>query len=140
MLKSTDKIKYIENNNYDLLDINLNNNFSISTKTYVDYKLYPWNKEHIQLSNFYNNSLCTPLRLFLLNRNIFNYINYDLYHNECSLYDDYLMFLYYVRLSQINDLECYIIPGKYIYLYNNINIDSQTNNSKENDMIYYEIV
>ena len=48
------------------------------------------------------------------------------------------MFLYYVRLSQINDLECYIIPGKYIYLYNNINIDSQTNNSKENDMIYYE--
>ncbi len=138
MLKSTDKLKYIENDEYDLLDINLNNNFAISTKTYVEYKLYPWNKEHIQLSNFYNNSLCTPLRLFLLHRNVFNYIEYDLYHNECSLYDDYLMFLYYVRLSQIDKLECYIIPGKYIYLYNNININSQTNNSDENDMIYYE--
>ena len=138
MLKSTDKLKYIENNNYDLLDINLNNNFAISTNTYVDYKLYPWNKEHIKLSNFYNNSLCTPLRLFLLHRNIFNYIKDDLYHNECSLYDDYLLFLYYIRLSQIDDLECYIIPGKYIYLYNNINENSQTNNSEENDMIHYE--
>ena len=27
MLKSTDKLKYIENDDYDLLDINLNNNF-----------------------------------------------------------------------------------------------------------------
>ena len=138
MLKSTDKLKYIEENEYDLLDINLNNNFALSTKTYVDYKLYPWNKEHIELSNFYNNSLCTPLRLFLLHRNVLDYIKDDLYHNECSLYDDYLMFLYYIRLSQIDKLECYIIPGKYIYLYNNININSQTNNIEENDMIYYE--
>ena len=138
MLKSTDKLKYIENDEYDLLDINLNSNFTISSKIYVEYKLYPWNKEHIKLSNFYNNLLCTPLRLFLLHRNVFNYIENDLYHNECDLYDDYLMFLYYIRLSQITNLECYIIPGKYIYLYNNININSQTNNSQENDMIYYE--
>ena len=32
MLKSTDKLKYIENDDYDLLDINLNNNFTISSK------------------------------------------------------------------------------------------------------------
>ena len=40
----------------------------------------------------------------------------NLYHEECELYDDYLTFLQFIRLSQINDLKCYIIPGKYIYL------------------------
>lgn len=138
MLKSTDKLKYIEDDNYDIFDVNLNNNFVISTKTYVEYKLYPWNKEHINLSNFYKNSLCTPFRLFLLNKNIFNYIEDKLYHEECELFDDYLTFLKFVRLSQINSLKCYIIPGKYIYLYNNININSQTNKSTTNDMVYYE--
>ena len=75
MLKSTDKLKYIEESEEDILDINLNNNFIISSKIYVEYKLYPWNKEHMNLSNFYNNNLCTPLRLFLLNREILNKID-----------------------------------------------------------------
>ena len=99
MLKSTDKLKVISENNNDIFDINLNNNFIISSKTYVSHKLYPWNIEHIKLSNFYNNSLCTPFRLFLLHRNIFKHISNNLYHNECELYDDYLTFLYFVRLS-----------------------------------------
>jgi len=157
MLKSTDKIKVkqshfpidsfkninqIKNSNestqYDIFDIMLNNNFYISTKTYVDYKLYPWNKQHITLSNFYNNSLCTPFRLFLLNRNIFNYIQNDLFHSQCSLYDDYITFLYFVRLSLNKNLKTFIIPGKYIYLYNGININSQTNQNYTDDMIYYD--
>ena len=138
MLKSTDKLKVISENNNDIFDINLNNNFIISSKTYVSHKLYPWNIEHIKLSNFYNNSLCTPFRLFLLHRNIFKHISNNLYHNECELYDDYLTFLYFVRLSNNKNLNCFIIPGKYIYLYNNINHNSQTNNSSNNDLIYYE--
>ena len=136
MMKSTDKLKYLDND-FDLFDVQLNNNFTISSKIYVDYKLYPWNKEHMKLSNFYNNTLCTPLRLFLLNRNIFNFHSSHFFHTECSLYDDYLTFLYFIRFSQINTLKCFIIPGKYIYLYNSINLNSVTHNSDNNDIVHY---
>tara|TARA_B110000902_G_C14257749_1_gene568595 strand:- start:884 stop:2167 length:1284 start_codon:yes stop_codon:yes gene_type:complete len=139
VLKSTDKLKFIEDDNYDFFDINLNNNFIISSKIYIDYKLYPWNNEHMGLSNFFENSLCTPIRLFLLNRTFFNYYTNELFHNECKLYDDYLTFLYFVRASANPNLNCYIIPGKYIYLYNSININSVTHNTNdENDIIYYD--
>jgi hypothetical protein len=138
VLKSTDKLKYLDENNSDFFDINLNNNFIISSKIYVEHKLYPWNNQHMGLSNFFENSLCTPIRLFLLNRTFFNYYTNELFHNECKLYDDYLTFLYFVRASANPNLNCYIIPGKYIYLYNSININSVTHNTNdENDMIYY---
>ena len=138
-LKSTDKLKYIEENNeFDFFDINLNNNFTVQSKIYVDYKLYPWNKEHMQLSNFYQDTLCTPVRLFLLHRNIFNYHNTDFFQSECSLYDDYLTFLYFIRYSFYDQLKCFIIPGKYIYLYNSININSVTHNSDDNDIEIYK--
>ena len=138
VLKSTDKLKYLNEEENDFFDINLNNNFIVTSKIYVDYKLYPWNSEHMNLSNFFQNSLCTPIRLFLLNRTIFKYYNHDLFHNECKLYDDYLTFLYFIRASANPYLKCYIIPGKYIYLYNSININSVTHNTdNDNDMIYY---
>jgi len=137
-LKSTDKLKYIENDNIDFFDINLNNNFCISSKIYVEHKLFPWNNTHMSLSNFYNNTLCTPIRLFLLHRNIFNYHNKDLFHNECKLYDDYLTFLYFIKYSLNPNLKCFIIPGKYIYLYNSININSLTHTTEENDIELYE--
>ena len=100
VLKSTDKLKNSSNENTDLFNIYLNNNFYIESKIYIDYKLYPWNHEHMNLSNMYKNSLCTPIRLFLLSRNILNYIEKPLFHEECDLYDDYLLFLYFIRLSQ----------------------------------------
>lgn len=137
-LKSTDKLKCIENDNIDFFDINLNNNFCISSKIYVEHKLFPWNNTHMNLSNFYNNTLCTPLRLFLLHRNIFNYHINDLFHSECKLYDDYLTFLYFIKYSLNPNLKCFIIPGKYIYLYNSININSLTHTTEENDIELYE--
>ena len=137
VLKSTDKLKYIDENS-DFFDINLNNNFTISSKIYVEHKLYPWNNEHMGLSNFFENSLCTPIRLFLLNRTFFNYYSDDLFHNECKLYDDYLTFLYFIRASANPNLNCFIIPGKYIYLYNSININSVTHTTQQdNDLVYY---
>ena len=137
-LKSTDKLKGIDIEENDFFDINLNNNFCISSKIYVDYKLYPWNNKHMNLSNMYKNSLCTPIRLFMLHRNIFNYHNELFFHEKCDLYDDYLMFLYFIRYSFNPKLKCFIIPGKYIYLYNSININSVTHSKKEeNDMEYY---
>ena len=138
MLKSTDKLKYIEESEEDILDINLNNNFIISSKIYVEYKLYPWNKEHMNLSNFYNNNLCTPLRLFLLNREILNKIDIKLFDENCMLYDDYLTFLKFVKLIANNVEGCFIIPGRYIYLYNGINMESQTKKENENDLIFYK--
>lgn len=138
VLKSTDKLKYLNEEDSDFFDINLNNNFIVTSKIYVDYKLYPWNSEHMGLSNFLENSLCTPIRLFLLNRTIFKYYNHDLFHNECKLYDDYLTFLYFIRASANPNLKCFIIPGKYIYLYNSVNINSVTHNTDNNDdMLYY---
>ena len=138
VLKSTDKLKYLNEEESDFFDINLNNNFIVTSKIYVDYKLYPWNSEHMGLSNFYKDSLCTPVRLFLLNRTFFNYYNEKLFHNECKLYDDYLTFLYFIRASGNPHLKCFIIPGKYIYLYNSININSVTHNvENDNDMLYY---
>lgn len=138
VLKSTDKLKYYDENNSDLFNIYINNNFTIESKIYVDFKLYPWNSEHMNLSNMYKNSLCTPIRLFLISRNILNYIEKPLFHEECDLYDDYLLFLYFIRLSQNKKLNTYIIPGKYIYLYNNININSQTNQTNnKDDLVYY---
>ena len=138
-LKSTDKLKYIDNNDLDFFDINLNNNFCISSKIYVEHKLYPWNNEHMGFSNFYQNSLCTPIRLFMIHRNLFKYHNDDLFHEECKLYDDYLTFLYFIRYSFHPYLKCFIIPGKYIYLYNSININSVThNNDNENDIEFYK--
>mgnify|MGYP001213657019 FL=1 len=137
-LKSTDKLKYIENDELDFFDINLNNNFCISSKIYVEHKLFPWNNTHMNLSNFYNNTLCTPIRLFLLHRNIFNYHKGDLFHSECKLYDDYLTFLYFIKYSFNPNLKCFIIPGKYIYLYNSININSLTHTTEENDIELYE--
>lgn len=139
VLKSTDKLKYLDYEECDFFDINLNNNFIVTSKIYVDYKLYPWNIEHMEISNFYKNSLCTPIRLFLLNRTIFKHYNNDLFHNECKLYDDYLTFLYFIRASANPKLKCFIIPGKYIYLYNSINIDSVTHIvNNNNDIVYYE--
>jgi len=138
VLKSTDKLKYLEDETCDFFDINLNNNFIISSKIYVEHKLYPWNNEHMGLSNFFENSLCTPIRLFLLNRTFFKFYEKNLFHNECKLYDDYLTFLYFIRASANPNLNCYIIPGKYIYLYNSININSVTHNTtQEDDMIHY---
>ena len=137
VLKSTDKLKYNEET-FDIFDISLNNNFIISSKLYTEYKLYPWNKEHMNICNFYKNSLCTPFRLFLLNQNIFNYYDNNLFHNECDLYDDYLTFLYFIKYSLNPNLKCFIIPGKFIYLYNSININSITHNNESNDIIYYE--
>jgi hypothetical protein len=137
VLKSTDKLKYIDENS-DFFDINLNNNFTISSKIYVEHKLYPWNNEHMGLSNFFENSLCTPIRLFLLNRTFFKYYSNNLFHNECKLYDDYLTFLYFIRASANPNLNCFIIPGKYIYLYNSININSVTHTTQQdNDLVYY---
>ena len=136
-LKSTDKLKY-NNEDNDIFDITLNNNFIITSKLYVEHKLYPWNKDHMYISNCFKNSLCTPIRLFLLNRNIFNYHTSELFHNECELYDDYLTFLYFIKYSLNSNLKCFIIPGKFIYLYNSININSITHNNDSNDMIYYD--
>ena len=116
-LKSIDKLKYIENDELDFFDINLNNNFCISSKIYVEHKLFPWNNTHMNLSNLYNNTLCTPIRLFLLHRNIFNYHKGDLFHSECKLYDDYLTFLYFIKYSFHPKLKCFIILlGIYIYI------------------------
>lgn len=137
VLKSTDKLKYINQNDTDLFNIYLNHNFMIESKIYVDYKLYPWNNQHMNLSNMYTNSLCTPLRLFLLSRNIFNFITEPLFHEECTLYDDYLLFLYFIQLSQNKNINTFIIPGKYIYIYNSINNNSQTHNTTNNDLIHY---
>ena len=137
VLKSTDKLKYIGDDS-DFFDINLNNNFTISSKIYVEHKLYPWNNEHMGLSNFFENSLCTPIRLFLLNRTFFKYYSHNLFHNECKLYDDYLTFLYFIRASANPNLNCFIIPGKYIYLYNSININSMTHTTQhDDDLMYY---
>lgn len=138
VIKSTDKLKHFDDTNSDIFDINLDNNFLISSKLYIEHKLYPWNKEHIHLSNFYNDSLCTPFRLFLLSRNILKYIDYDLFHEQCALYDDYLTFLYFIKLSLNNNLNCYIIPGRYIYLYNSINVNSVTHNTDNNDIEFYK--
>ena len=137
VLKSTDKLKYHNSDNIDLFNIYLNHNFYIESKIYVDYKLYPWNSEHMNLSNMYKNSLCTPIRLFLLSRKVLDFIDESLFHEECDLYDDYLLFLNFIKLSQNNQLNTYIIPGKYIYIYNNINNNSQTNISDNNDLVYY---
>ena len=137
VLKSTDKLKYSDINENDFFDINLNNNFIITSKTYVEYKLYPWNKAHMNLSNFYDNSLCTPFRLFLLSRNFLNYYQCELFHNECKLFDDYLTFLYFIRASANKNLKSFIIPGKYIYLYNSINLNSVTHNTEENNDIEF---
>jgi len=137
MMKSTDKLNTM-GESPDLFDVNLNNNFSISCKLYVDYKLYPWNKEHMRLSNCFENSLCTPLRLFLLHRRILEQFDGNLFEENCSLYDDYLTFLYFIRFCQNPDLKCFIIPGKYIYLYNSINVNSATHNdNNNNDMAIY---
>ena len=139
VLKSTDKLKYCNGTNSDLFNIYIHNNFMIESKVYVDYKLYPWNAEHMHLSNMYKNSLCTPIRLFLISRKVLNYIEKSLFHEDCDLYDDYLLFLNFIRLSQNQNLKTFIIPGKYIYLYNSINNNSQTNqNNNPNDMEYYD--
>ena len=66
----------------------LNNNFIITSKLYVEHKLYPWNKDHMYISNCFKNSLCTPIRLFLLNRNIFNYHKTDLFHNDWAFWSE----------------------------------------------------
>ena len=137
VLKSTDKLKY-NNEDNDIFDITLNNNFIITSKLYIEYKLYPWNKDHMCISNCFKNSLCTPFRLFLLNQNIFNFYDNELFHNDCKLYDDYLTFLYFVRYSQNSNLKCFIIPGKFIYLYNSININSMTHTNNNDDLIYYD--
>ena len=139
VLKSTNKLKYFDSNEADLFDIHLNNNFYVNCKPTVEYKIYPWSEEHMQLSNFTRDSLCTPFRLFLIHRNVFNYFCEDLYHEECKLYDDYLMFLYFIELSNHKNLNCFIIPATYIYLYNGLNINSTTFNTKEeNDILYYK--
>lgn len=141
VLKSTDKLKYCDGTNSDLFNIYIHNNFMIESKIYVDYKLYPWNSEHMHLSNMYKNSLCTPVRLFLISRKVLNYIEKSLFHEDCDLYDDYLLFLNFIRLSQNQNLKTFIIPGKYIYLYNSINNNSQTNQiNNSNDMIYYNML
>ena len=136
VLKSTDKLKNSSNENTDLFNIYLNNNFYIESKIYIDYKLYPWNHEHMNLSNMYKNSLCTPIRLFLLSRKILKY-NTKLFCEQSTLYYVYLLFLNFIKLSQNKDLNTYIIPEKFIYIYNNINDYSQTNSTDNNDIIYY---
>ena len=98
VLKSTDKLKNSSNENTDLFNIYLNNNFYIESKIYIDYKLYPWNHEHMNLSNMYKNSLCI-IRLFLLSRKILKY-NTKLFCEQSTLYDDYLLFLNFIKLSQ----------------------------------------
>jgi len=136
VLKSTDKLKFLDSNNHDFFNIYINNNFYIESKIYVDYKLYPWNYEHMNLSNMYQNSLCTPIRLFLLSRKILKYTK-SLFCEKSQLYDDYLLFLNFIKFSQYNDLNAYIIPGKYIYIYNCTNNLSQTNTTDNQDLIYY---
>ena len=136
VLKSTDKLKFSNSDNYDFFNIYINNNFYIESKIYVDYKLYPWNDEHMNLSNMYQNSLCTPIRLFLLSRKILKYTK-SLFCEKSKLYDDYLLFLNFIKFSQYNDLNAYIIPGKYIYIYNCTNNLSQTNTTDNQDLIYY---
>ena len=137
VLKSTDKLKFLNSDNNDLFNIYINNNFYIESKIYIDYKLYPWNQEHMILSNMYQNSLCTPIRLFLLSRKILKYTK-SLFCEKSQLYDDYLLFLNFIKYSQFSDLNTFIIPGKYIYIYNTTNNLSQTNISDNNDLIYYQ--
>lgn len=137
VLKSTDKFKFLDSNTYDLFNIYLNNDFYIESKIYIDYKLYPWNHEHMNLSNMYKNSLCTPVRLFLLSRKILKYTT-SLFCEKSDLYDDYLLFLNFIKFSQYSDLNTFIIPGKYIYIYNTTNNLSQTNISDNDDLVYYE--
>ena len=52
VLKSTDKFKFLDSNTYDLFNIYLNNDFYIESKIYIDYKLYPWNDEHMEFIKY----------------------------------------------------------------------------------------
>ena len=88
------------------------------------------------LSNMYKN-FYVPFRLFLLSRKILKYTT-SLFCEKSQLYDDYLLFLNFIKFSQYNDLNTFIIPGKYIYIYNTTNNLSQTNTSDNNDLIYYQ--
>ena len=66
----------------------------------------------------------TPFRLCLLGRSIFNHDIKSLYCEDCSVFDDYLLFLTVLNLYYTTSLNIYYISLKNIYIYYKAHISS----------------
>ena len=66
----------------------------------------------------------TPFRLCMINRSIFEYEIDKLYCEDCTVFDDYLLFLHILHLSYTTSLKIYTISLKNIYIYYKAHISS----------------
>tara|TARA_B100000035_G_scaffold128233_1_gene109000 strand:+ start:6947 stop:9130 length:2184 start_codon:yes stop_codon:yes gene_type:complete len=109
-----------------------NHNYNIN----INYKFDELNNIS-NISKDFNNILATPFRLLCLNKKILEEFD-SLYDENMKIYDDYLYFLIFYKLSISNNNKYNIfnISDKHLYCYNNFNIISVSkNNNTDNDSI-----
>ena len=79
----------------------------------------------------------TPFRLVLINHKIFNHIKEKLYCEECTVFDDYLLFLHVLNLYYTTNLKIYYINLKNIYIYYKAHISSVCYQNSSNNSHKY---
>jgi hypothetical protein len=112
-----------------------------SNSTDVNHKYFVQLEPNIPIHKEYIlHNKGTPFRLCIINRSIFEYKIDKLYCEDCTVFDDYLLFLHILHLSYTTNLKIYTISLKNIYIYYKAHISSVCYQNSTNNTDNIEIL